>query len=172
MQWLSQNNTWELNGHGQNINDIIYLYFEKLDLANLTSQKFKNRDSQWKHVFWLGIVDGWVSLTGTNSGKPRQTSEDSSGWTVVQHAVQDAPGHLMSDNPVNQNEQKTPENIRITCETAQLRQLFSKLPCWKFAEWNIAQAASTKTVWKTNKNMANSGKSWQIPCHCRWNSWG
>jgi hypothetical protein len=30
----------------------------------LTSQKFKNRDSQWKHVFWLGIVDGWISLTG------------------------------------------------------------------------------------------------------------
>ena len=73
MQWLSQNNTWELNGHGQNINDIIYLYFEKLDLANLTSQKFKNRDSQWKHVFWLGIVDGWIcpsEQTLANRGKP------------------------------------------------------------------------------------------------------
>jgi hypothetical protein len=35
-----------------------------------------------------------------------RTSEDSSGCTVVQ----DAPGQLMSDNPVNQNEQKTSEN--------------------------------------------------------------
>jgi hypothetical protein len=39
MQWLSQNKTWELNGNGQNILEIIYLYFAKLDLANLTSQK-------------------------------------------------------------------------------------------------------------------------------------
>ena len=80
-------------------------------IETLVSQEFKNRDdSQWNDVCCHGNC-GWLYLSGKTLvhqfGAPVLQNEgipqDSSGCMVVQ----DAPGQLMSDNPVNQNEQKT-----------------------------------------------------------------